>query len=175
MQPIEIIHSDLTTTFEGNDTITTDGEIIKLDFYSTTNDPDVTTGFDRRKLNFTLICYLESDQSSLFYPAAPQLGSTRPTEINSQNLNSWSIRWEQLNLISRRSDLNIQIFEHQCFSPTSKIGKSKESIQFDEENKVFNFSETELEFNNQTLYFLLIVRHLIDRRLLITRVELDRK
>ena len=175
-QPIEIIRSDLTTTFGGNDTITTDGETVRLDFYSPTNDPDVEAGaFDRRKLNYTLICYPESEQSSLFYPNPPSVGSTRPTEGNSQNANPWSIRWEQLTLLTRRSDVNIQILENQCFSPESKIGKSKGSIQFDGKNKVFNFSETELEFNNQTLNFLLIVRHLIDGRQLIARFQLDKQ
>lgn len=176
VQPIEIIRSDLTTTFGGNDTITTDGEMVRLDFYSSTSDPDVEAStFDRRKLNYTLICYSESEQSSLFYPSPPPLGSTRPTEANPQNVNPWSIRWEQFTLISRRSDVSIQILEHQCFSPESKILKSKGSIQFDGKNKVFNFSETELEFNNQTLYFLLIVRHLIDGRQLIARFELDKQ
>jgi hypothetical protein len=174
IQPFEIIRSDLVTNFGGNDTITNDGEMIKLDFYSSTNDPDVKE-FDRRKLNFTLICYPESHQSFIFQSNSPQLGSTRPTESNPQNLNSWFIHWENLTLISRRSEFNIHIFENECFSSKTKRERTKDLIQFDSKTKVFNVSETELEFNNETLYFLLIVRHLIDGRQLIARLELDKQ
>jgi hypothetical protein len=174
IQPIEIIRSDLITKFGGNETITSDGAMIKLDFYSSTNDPDLTD-FDRRKLNFTLICYPEYLQSSIFIPDTLQLGSTRPTETNPQNLNNWSIQWNNLTLVTRRSELNIQIFENQCFSSNIKRTKNKELIQFDPKTKIFNMSEQELEFNNRTIHFLLIVRHLIDGRQLITRLELDKK
>jgi hypothetical protein len=174
IQPMEIIRSDLKTTFGGNRTITNDGEMIKLDFYSSTTDPDLTE-FDRRKLNFTLICYPDTLQSSIFYPDILQLGSTRPTDTNSQNMNPWSIKWNNLTLISRHSEFNIQIFENQCFSSNTKRGKNKELIQFDSKTKIFNFTEQELEFNNGTIYFLLIVRHLIDGRQLIARLELDKQ
>jgi len=174
IQPIEIIRSDLITKFGGNDTITADGAMIKLDFYSSTIDPDLSE-IDRRKLNFTLICYPENAQSSVFYPNTLQLGTTRPTESNPQNLNNWSIQWNNLTLISRHSDLNIQVFENQCFSPNTKREKIKELIHFDSKTKVFNISEQELEFNNGTMYFLLIVRHLTDGRQLIARLEIDRQ
>jgi hypothetical protein len=174
IQPIEIIRSDLITKFGGNETITIDGTMIKLDFYSSTIDPDIND-FDRRKLNFTLICYPEYLQSSIFHPDLLQLGSTRPTEINPQNFNNWLIQWNNLTLISRRSEFNIQIFENQCFSTNIKRTKSKELIQFDPKTKIFNISEHDLEFNNKTIYFLLIVRHLIDGRQLIARLEIDKQ
>ncbi len=174
IQPIEIIRSDLTTNFGGNETITTDGETIKLDFYSSTIDPDVPE-FDRRKLNFTLICYPEELQSSIFHPNTLRLGSTRPTETNPQNLNPWSIQWNSLNLISRRSEAPIQIFEKQCFSPKIKQEKNSELVHFDPKTKVFNISEHDLEIHNGTLHFVLIVRHLIDGRQLIARLALDKK
>jgi len=148
--------------------------MIKLDFYSSTIDPDVED-FDRRKLNFTLICYPERLQSTIFHPNTIQLGSTRPTEINPQNLNNWSIQWNNLTLISRRSEFNIQIFENQCFSTNMKRTKPKELIQFNPKTKIFNISEHELELNNETMYFLLIVRHLIDGRQLIARLEIDKQ
>jgi hypothetical protein len=148
--------------------------MIKLDFYSSTIDPDIND-FDRRKLNFTLICYPEYLQSSIFHPDLLQLGSTRPTEINPQNFNNWLIQWNNLTLISRRSEFNIQIFENQCFSTNIKRTKSKELIQFDPKTKIFNISEHDLEFNNKTIYFLLIVRHLIDGRQLIARLEIDKQ
>lgn len=174
IQPIEIIRSDLITNFGGNETITSDGTMIKLNFYSSTNDPDIND-FDRRKLNFTLLCYPEYLQSSIFQPNTLQLGSTRPTENNQQNLNNWSIQWNNLSLITRRSDLNIHIFENQCFSSNIKRTKSKELIGFDVKTKIFNISEQELEFNNQTLHFLLIIRHLIDGRQLIARYEIAKQ
>jgi hypothetical protein len=174
IQPIEIVRSDLVTNFGGNDTITSDGEMIKLDFYSSTSDPDVAD-FDRRKLNYTLICYPESHQSYIFQPSQPQLGATRPTEINPQNYNPWHIQWENLTLIARRSEFNVQIFENNCFSSQIKRERARELIQFDSKTKIFNVSETELEFNNETIYFLLIVRHMIDGRQLIARFELDKR
>jgi hypothetical protein len=174
MQPIEVIRSDLTTKFGGNRTITTDGEPIKFDFYSSIIDPD-TTEFDRRKLNFTLICYPEKLQSLIFSPNTLQLGSTRPTETNSQNHNTWSIQWNSLSLIARRSELNIQIYENQCFTSISKNRKTKDLIHFDPKTKVFNISEDDLDFNNETIHFLLIVRHLTDGRQLIARLELDKQ
>lgn len=173
-QPIEIIRSDLVTDFGGNQTVTNDGEMIKLNFYSNTNDPDFTD-FDRRKLNFTLICYPEAIQSSIFSSDNIQLGTTRPTEANPQNHNPWLIHWEQLNLISRRADFNIHIYENQCLTSNVKQMKNREAIHFDVKSKVFNISEQDLEFNNQTMYFLLIVRHLIDGRQLIARLEIDKR
>ena len=169
-QPIEIIRSDLTTTFGGNQTITNDGENIKLNFYSTTNDPDVDD-FDRRKLNFTLICYPEDIQSLIFSTDSIDLGSSRPTEANPQNQNPWLIHWDQLTLMNPRSEYNIHIYEKQCFVSNTK----KELISFDRKTKVFNMTEQNLDFNNQTMHFLLIVRHIIDGRQLITRYELTKR
>lgn len=148
--------------------------MIKLDFYSSTNDPDISD-FDRRKLNYTLICYPEHLQSRIFHPDTVQLGLTRPTESNPQNLNPWSIQWNNLSLVTRHSDLNIQIFENQCFSSNIKRTKNKELIHFDVKTKIFNISEQDLEFNNETIYFLLIVRHLIDGRQLIARYEVNKQ
>ena len=67
LEPIEIISSDLITTLGGNQTIINDGEVIQLNLYSSTTDPN-TKDFDRRKLNFTFICYSDEAQPSLFTP-----------------------------------------------------------------------------------------------------------
>lgn len=174
VQPIEIIRSDLITKFGGNETITTDGQTLRLDFYSSTMDPD-TNELDRRKLNFTVICYPEEMQSSIFFPDTLQLGASRPTAVNSQNLNNWSIHWNSLTLLSRRSELNIQVYESRCFLPKSLRGKSKELIQFDSMTKTFNISELDLEITNNTLHFLLIIRHLTDGRQLIARLEVNKQ
>ncbi|CAF1487008.1 unnamed protein product [Rotaria magnacalcarata] len=174
IQPIEIIRSDLVTTFGGNETITIDGQTVHLDFYSSTIDPD-TTEFDRRKLNFTLICYPEDIQSSIFYPNTLQLGASRPTSTNPQNLNNWSIQWNNLTLVTRRPELNILIYENQCFIPKTKRKKPKEIISFNPRTKRFNMTETDLEINNGSIYFLLIIRHLTDGRQLVSRLEVDKK
>ena len=172
IQPFEIIRSDLSTTFEGNQTIVNDDEEIILDFYSTTFDPD-QNDFDRRKLNFTLICYPQFVQSSIFQPNSLRLGTSRPTENNPQNLNAWSIQWSKLNSIFRRSDLNLQIYENQCFLPQKSNNRSV--IQFDPESKIFKINENDLIWDNGTIYFLLIIRHLTDGRQLIARFEVDKQ
>jgi hypothetical protein len=174
IQPFEIIRSDLITTFGGNETITNNGDFIQLDFYSSTIDPD-TTEFDRRKVNFTLLCYPKQIQSSIFIPSPPQLGSTRTTETNPQNQNNWLIQWNYFTLVSRRSEINTQIFENHCFLSNTKHGKNQEFIRFDSKTKTFNISEQDLDFSNGTLYFLLIVRHLTDGRQLIARLEIDKQ
>lgn len=170
VQPFEIIRSDLSTTFDGNQTITNDRQEILLDFYSTTSDPD-QNDFDRRKLNFTLICYPESIQSSIFQPNSLRLGASRPTETNPQNLNPWTIQWSKLNQIVRRTDVNIQIYETQCFSP---MKNNRSTIQLDSENKILKINEHDLLLDNGTLDFLLIVRHLTDGRQLITRFQVNK-
>ncbi|CAF0876615.1 unnamed protein product [Rotaria sp. Silwood1] len=174
IQPIEIVRSDFITTFGGNETITIDGQHIQLNFYSSTTDPD-TTEFDRRKLNFTLICYPQDMQSSIFIPNTLQLGSTRSTATNPQNLNNWYIQWNSLTLVTRRSEFNIQIYENQCFTTKAQQSKTKELINFDSKTKIFNISENDLEFDNKTLHFLLIIRHITDGRQLITRLEIDKQ
>ena len=126
-------------------------------------------------MNFTLICYPEQLQSSIFIPNTLQLGSTRPTETNLQNHNIWSIQWNHFMLASRRSELNIQIFENHCFSSDRKHGNNKELIRFDSKTKTFNISEQDLDFSNGTLHFVLIVRHVIDGRQLIARLEIDKQ
>ncbi|UJR29011.1 hypothetical protein I4U23_010229 [Adineta vaga] len=170
IQPIEIIRSDLITTFGGNETITNDVNELNLDFYFTTIDPDYNE-FDRRKLNFTLICFPEYLQSIIFQPNIIQLGSSRPTETNPQNLNQWSIQWTNLNSIFRRLDINLHVYENQCF----KSNKQEELIQFDTQTKTLHIHESNLVFNNGTLHFLLIVRHLIDGRQLIARLKVDQQ
>ncbi|CAF3946958.1 unnamed protein product [Adineta steineri] len=174
IQPIEIIRSDLETTFGGNETITSDGDKISLDFYSSTIDPDINE-FDRRKINFTLLCYPEQMESSIFLPNTMQLGSSRPTETNSQNHNSWSIQWTDFSLVLRRSELNIQIYENHCFLSNKKQRKNTTSIDFDSKTKIFKINEQNLDFSNGTLHFLLIIRHLIDGRQLISRLEIDKQ
>ncbi|CAF4229923.1 unnamed protein product, partial [Rotaria sp. Silwood2] len=174
IQPIEIVRSDFVTTFGGNETVTIDGHHIQLDFYSSTTDPDIAE-FDRRKLNFTLICYPEDIQSSIFIPNTLQLGSSRPTATNPQNLNNWFIKWNDLTLATRRSELNIQIYENQCFTAKAQQTKTKELIHFDPKTKVFNISENDLDLDNKTLHFLLIIRHVNDGRQLITRLEVDKQ
>lgn len=174
MQPIEIVRSDLTSRFGGNETVTIDGQTVYLDFYSPTNDPD-TNESDRRKLNFTLICYPEDMQAAVFQPNTLQLGATRPTSSNPQNLNNWSIQWHNLTLVARRPELQIQIFESQCFIPKPQRAKQKETIQFDPKTKRFNLTEADLELNNGSLHFLLIVRHITDGRQLISRLVLDKQ
>ncbi|CAF1143554.1 unnamed protein product [Rotaria sordida] len=174
IQPIEIVRSDFITKFGGNETITIDGHHIQLDFYSSTIDPDITE-FDRRKMNFTLICYPQDIQSSIFIPNIIQLGSTRSTITNTQNLNNWSIQWNNLKLIKRHSELNIQIYENQCFTTKSQQLKTKELIHFDSKTKIFNISENDLDLDNKTLYFLLIIRHITDGRQLITRLEINKQ
>ncbi|CAF0835622.1 unnamed protein product [Adineta ricciae] len=173
-QPIEIIRSDLETTFGGNDTLTNDHDTLELDFYTSSIDPD-TKEFDRRKVNFTLLCYPEVLQSSIFIPDTIHLGSTRPTEANPQNHNNWFIQWNNFSLMTRRSELNIQIYENHCILPNPKRANNKPVIQFDPKTKTFNISEQDLDFSNGTLYFLLIIRHLIDGRQLIARLEVDRQ
>ncbi|CAF0748743.1 unnamed protein product [Adineta steineri] len=170
IQPIEIIRSDFITTFGGNETITNHMNELHLDFYSTTVDPD-NNEFDRRKLNFTLICYPEYLQSKIFQPNLIQLGSSRPTDTNSQNINNWSIQWTNLNLIFRRSEINLHVYENQCFSSN----KNRELIKFNSDTKSLSINEEELLFTNGTLHFLLIVRHLMDGRQLIARLEVDKE
>ena len=173
-QPIEIIRSDLETTFGGNDTITNDHDTINLDFHSSTIDPD-TNEFDRRKVNFTLLCYPAELQPFIFIPNTVQLGATRPSESNPQNHNSWFIQWNNFTLVSRRSELNVQIYENHCLLRDTKQDKSKDSIQFDAKTKTFNISDEVLDFSNGTLYFVLIVRHLTDGRQLVARLEVDKQ
>jgi hypothetical protein len=171
IQPIEIIRSDLITKFNGNQTIINDQEEIHLDFYSTTNDPD-QNDFDRRKLNFTLICYPQSRQALIFQPNLIQLGSSRPTETNPQNLNHWSIQWSKLNLIFRRIELNLQVYDNQCFTSNDK---NRQIIRFDSNTQILNINEHDLLFTNETLYFLLIIRHITDGRQLIARFNVDKQ
>lgn len=173
-QPIEIVRSDLRSKFGGNETINTDGQPIELDFYSSTLDPDADES-DRRKLNFTLICYPTRLQSSVFHPNMIQLGATRPTDRNPQNFNPWAIQWSNLTIVSRRPDFNIQFFENSCFSSSVKHGKNKEFLQFDTNAKLFNITEDQLVFNNGTLNFLLIVRHMIDGRQLVRRFTVEKQ
>lgn len=170
VQPIEIIRSDLVTTFGGNETITKDVNELLLDFYPATIDPD-HGDFDRRKLNFTLLCYPEHLQSSVFQPATIQLGSSRPTETNPQNHNQWSIQWANLQLAFRRTDIHVQFYENQCFLPK----RDRNAIQFDAQTKSLKIDESALKFGNGTLHFLLIVRHLMDGRQLIARLEVDKE
>ena len=174
VQPIEIVRSDLQTKFTGNDTVTVEGQSIELDFYSSTIDPDGQES-DRRKLNFTLLCYPERLQSAIFQPNLLHLGSTRPTEMNPQNLNPWAIQWSQLSPVTRRPELNVQFYEHQCFSESLPLRRNKEFIQFDPKTKLFNLTEDQLAFDNDTLHFLLIVRHVTDGRQLVARLILDKK
>ena len=174
LQPMEIVRSDLQSKFGGNETISSDGESIALDFYSSTMDPD-TDESDRRKLNFTLICYPERLASAVFQPTTVQLGSSRPTESNPQNHNPWSIQWSKLSLVTRRPELNIQFYEHHCLAEHLKQEKDKDFIPFDVKNKRFNISEEKLQFDNGTLHFLLIARHLTDGRQLVTRLTLDKQ
>lgn len=173
IQPIEITRSDLTTIFGGNETLTTTNDELYLDFYLKTIDPDNES--DRRKLNFTLICYPERLESSIFVPNIIQLGPSRPTETNPHNMNDWSIQWVNFNLILNRPELNLQFYENRCFSSDIKQDKNKTSIRFDLEKKTLNISERDLIFSNGTLHFLLIVRHLIDGRQLIARLEVDKQ
>ena len=170
IQPIEIIRSDLISTFGGNETLTNDVNELHLDFYSTTIDPD-NNEFDRRKLNYTLLCYPEYLQSTIFLPHTIPLGSSRPTETNPQNINHWSIQWTNFNLLYRRSDIHLHIYENQCFSSS----QTRESIRFDLNTKILRISDDELIFNNGTLHFLLIIRHLMDGRQLVARLEVDRQ
>lgn len=174
IQPVEIVRSDLQSKFRGNDTITSDGQFIELDFYSSTVDPDSQES-DRRKLNLTLICYPERLAAAVFQPNTVQLGSSRPTDSNPQNHNPWSIQWSQLSLVTRRPELNIQFYENECFSAHAKQEKSNDLIQFDLKNKLFNISEEKLQLDNDTLHFLLIARHLTDGRQLITRFSVDKR
>jgi hypothetical protein len=142
IQPIEIIRSDLITIFGGNQTIRNDDKL-HFDIYSTTIDPD-NNEFDRRKLNFTLICYPEYLQSTIFPSDPIQLGSSRPTETNPQNINHWSIQWTNLNLIFRRPELHLYFYENQCFSSR----KNRELIQFNSTTKILTISENDLIFND---------------------------
>jgi hypothetical protein len=174
IQPIEIIRSDLETTFGGNRTITNDGQSIELDIYSSTLDPD-SHERDRRKLNFTLICYPERLQSALFQLEGLQLGASRTTDVNPQNHNPWSIRWSHLHLVMRRPELNMQFFESDCFASETHRDEHKSTVGFDATTKSFNLTEDQLLFDNQTLHFLLIVRHLIDGRQLVTRLVVDKQ
>ena len=174
IQPIEIIRSDLQTTFGGNETISTDGQSIQLNIYTSTIDPDSKEG-DRRKLNFTLLCYPQRTQSSIFPSNTPRLGSSRPTEGNPQNLNPWSIPWSNLSYVIRRPELNIQFYESQCFSSIAKRRKEHELVQFDATTKAFTVSESDLNFDDGSLQFLLIVRHVTDGRQVIARLIVDKQ
>ncbi|CAF2607106.1 unnamed protein product [Rotaria sp. Silwood2] len=173
-QPIEIIRSDLITIFGGNKTIENVNEELYLNFYLTTIDPD-NNELDRRKLNFTLICYAEYIESLIFPSNIIQLGSTRPTETNPQNINDWSIQWNNLNLILHRSELNLQFYENQCFSSNKKHEKDQQLFEFNSDRKTLNISERNLILHNGTLHFLLIIRHLTDGRQLITRLDVDKQ
>ncbi|CAF4402568.1 unnamed protein product [Rotaria socialis] len=173
IQPIEITRSDLITKFGGNETIKNNNEEIHLDFYLRTMDPD--NELERRKLNFTLICYPEQFQSLIFQPNIIRLGSSRPTEANAQNINEWSIQWSHLNLILHRSELNLQFYENQCFSSNVKNDKNRKSIQFNSDRKTLTINEKNLMFDNGILHFLLIVRHLNDGRQLIASLEVDKQ
>ncbi|CAF4701930.1 unnamed protein product [Rotaria sp. Silwood1] len=176
IQPIEITYSNLITTFGGNKTIENVNEELHFNFYLTTIDPDNNNNkLDRHKLNFTLICYPEYIQSLIIQPNIIQLGSSRPTEINPQNINDWSIKFEKLNLILYQSELNLQFYENQCFSSNIKHEENQQLIKFDSNRKTFNISERNLILHNGTLYFLLIIRHLTDGRQLITRLNVDKQ
>lgn len=171
IQPIEIIRSDLITTFGGNYTVKKDDDTLSLDFYASTSDPEGQES-DQRKLNFTLLCYPTHTQDKIFLPNTPPLGPSRPTETNPQNANPWSIQWSNLNLIYRRPEVNLQFYEHRCFSSSKS---EKPDIRFDPNTKVLNISDTDLVFNSTQLDFFLIVRHLIDGRQMITRLEVERE
>lgn len=174
IQPIEIIRSDLTSTFGGNQTIRKGEDNIALDFYYSTTDPD-SQETDRRKLNFTLLCYPKLWQSTIFQPNTMQLGATRPTETNPQNTNSWSIQWPHMNLVLRRPEANLHFYEHMCFSSSWRKNRTKESTYFDLGSRTLNISEHVLAFNQSQLDFVLIVRHLTDARQLIIRLEVDQE
>ncbi|CAF1560182.1 unnamed protein product, partial [Didymodactylos carnosus] len=146
IQPIEIVKSDLNTSFGsliannlngtgGTETIS-DDEDITINFWSKTNDPDDETN-DKRKLNFTLICYLPSEAQNLF-PDDILLGNTRPSENNIHNL--LNIRWSNLSLVIR-PELNIQLFEHRCF--LNKI--DYQHIIYESTLKTLNISEKYLQ------------------------------
>ncbi|CAF4953673.1 unnamed protein product, partial [Rotaria magnacalcarata] len=173
IQPIEITRSDLITKFGGNETLKNNNNELHLDFYLRTMDPD--NELERRKLNFTLICYPEQIQSLIFQPNIIQLGSSRPTEANAQNINEWSIQWLHLNLILHRSEFNLQFYESQCFSSNVKHEKNRKSIRFDSDRKTLTINEQNLIFDNGTLHFLLIVRHLNDGRQLIASLKVDKQ
>ena len=103
------------------------------------------------------------------------LGASRPSEANPQNINPWSIQSKNLNLVLRRPELNLQFYEHQCFASNSKRGSDRPLVQFDVKTKQVSIEEMDLVFNNVTLHFLLIVRHVTDGRQLITRLEVDQQ
>lgn len=173
-QPIEIIRSDLITEFGGNETMTNNNGNLHLDFYLTTIDPDKHE-VDRHKLNFTLLCYPESMQASIFLPNTVQLGSSRPTDTNPQNINDWSIQWVNFDLVFHRPELNIQFYEKLCFSSTIKQDNNQELIQYDSDRKTLDINENNLIFQDGTLHFLLIVRHTIDDRQLIALLKVDKQ
>ena len=174
VQPIQILRSDIVSKFSGNLTIKKGEDKMTLNFYSATVDQD-SEDPDRRKLNFTLICYPEHAQSAVFLPNTMQLGASRPSENNPQNINPWSIQSKNLNLVLRRPELNLQFYEHECFASNAKRGSDRPLVQFDVKTKQVIIEEMDLVFNNVTLHFLLIVRHVTDGRQLITRLEVDQQ
>lgn len=175
IQPIEIIRPDLVTSFGGNLTIGKDDDTLVLNFYSTTVDPDSPES-DRRKLNFTLLCYPAQAESMIFVPNTIHWGPSRPTEANPQNMNSWSIQWKHLNLVLRKPDLNLQFYEHSCLTSSRKESSFKKpNIDFDLHTKTLNISEDELAFDNNQLVFVLIVRHVIDGRQLTVRLQVEQE
>ena len=156
IQPIEIVHSNLSTTFDFHQTIMNDGDLVKLDFLSTINVKD------QQRLNLTLLCYPESSEKHLFTPNGLQLGSSRSDKL---------IPWEKFNLIIRRPDLNFYFYEHQCLSS----GDELHSFTIDPETREMNINEQAFILNNRTLHFDLIMHHRIDGHMSITRRILNKR
>ncbi|CAF0819785.1 unnamed protein product, partial [Didymodactylos carnosus] len=120
---------------------------------------------DRRKLNFTVICHLKSEEQNIFPNDLP-LGSRRPSENNIYNL--LSIRWLNLSLVSH-PESNIYFLEHRCFS--TKL--DYQYVVYEPTLKTFNISKKYLHFNG-TFSFTLITRSL-DGRMLISQKLVDKR
>ena len=162
IQPIEIVRSDLSTKLDGHQTIASDSGILTLDFQATTDTED------QQRLNFTLLCYPESSEKHLFTPNGLRVGSSRPSEYSAL---SKLISWTKFKLIARRPQVNFYFYEHQCLTS----GDQSRSFTFDPKTREVNITEDAFMLSNRTFHLDLIIRHLIDGRILITRRTFNKR
>ena len=162
IQPIEIIHADLTTRFNSQQTVMNDDGLVKLDFLLTVGTKD------QSRLNFTLLCYPASSEKRLFTPNGMRLGSSQARENSAF---SKLIPWANFTLITRRPELSFYFYEHQCLSASDQ----SRSFTFDPVTREMNIPEEAFISSNRTLHFDLIMRHLHDGRILTTRRTFNKR
>ena len=159
LQPIEIIRSEFHKKLNDHQTIIHNGDVIKLDFLSKTDLKNA------QRLNFTLVCYPQTNEKILFPPHGLRLGLSRPNSFTKL------IPWNNFHLILHRPDLHFSFYEHQCLSSVDQ----SHSFIIDPETRQLNINEEAFLLTDRTLHFDLIMRYLIDGRVLITRRTLNKR